>query len=94
MQLPNKSNATISISKIMDYLLSETPAAGKSKAKFFRSFGFDETNIPEFEQGLLNIAQTELVMETIETAFGTKYVIDGKLKTPNGVIPSTDSLAY
>ncbi len=84
--MPNKSNAIISNSKILDYLLSETHAIGKSKARYFRSFGFDETNTPEFRQGLLNIAKTEPVAEVSESVFGVKYVIDGELKTPNGVI--------
>ncbi len=84
MELPNKSHAYVSISKITDYLLSETHAVGKSKAKFFRSFGFDETNVSQFEQGLIHIAQTESVAETTETIYGKKYVIDGELETPSG----------
>lgn len=86
MELPNKSNAYVAISKIVDYLLSESHAVGKSKARFFRSFGFEETNIAQFEQGLINIAQTESVTESIETSFGIKYVIDGELETPKGVM--------
>lgn len=82
-ELPNKSKAYIATSKIVDYLLSETHAVGKSKAKFFRSFGFDETNIVQFGQGLIKIAQIEAVTET---TYGTKYVIDGELEAPNGVM--------
>ncbi len=69
----------------MDYLLSETHAVGKSKAKFFRSFGFDETNVIQFGQGLIKIAQTKEVTDITETPYGTKYVIDGELETPNSV---------
>ena len=86
MELPNKISAYVSTSKILDYLLSETHAVGKSKAKFFRSFGFDETNAVQFEQGLVNIAKTEAVTEITETMYGRKYVIDGELKTPNGAV--------
>jgi len=50
----------------MDYLLSETHAVGKSKAKFFRSFGFDETNVIQFGQGLIKIAQTKEVTDITE----------------------------
>jgi hypothetical protein len=85
MELPNKSQAYVSLNKITDYLLSEIHAVGKSKAKFFRSYGFDETNAAEFGQGLINIAQTKEVTNTTKTAFGTKYVIDGEMETPNGV---------
>jgi hypothetical protein len=85
MELPNEAKAYISTSKIIDYLLSETHAVGKSKSKFFRSFGFDETNIIQFGQGLIKIAQTEEVTATTENLYGTKYIIDGELETPNGV---------
>ncbi len=84
MELPNKTRAYVSIGKITDYLLSETHAVGKSKAKFFRSFGFNETNAGEFEKGLIAIAQTEAVVESNETIYGRKFVVDGWLKTPNG----------
>ena len=70
----------------MDYLLSESHAIGKSKAKFFRSLGFDEMNSAQLEQGLIQIAQSQTVYETAETAYGTKYIIDGELHTPKGVI--------
>ncbi len=86
MELPNKLRAHVSTGKIINYLLSETHAVGKSKARFFRSHGFDEANISQFEQGLINIAQTEMVVETTETIHGKKYVLDGKLKAPNDVI--------
>jgi L-ribulose-5-phosphate 3-epimerase UlaE len=84
MELPNKLRAYVSINKITDYLLSETHAVGKSKAKFFRSFGFNEANISQFEKMLVDIAQTETVVEVTETIYGKKYVLDGQLKTPSG----------
>jgi hypothetical protein len=84
MELPNKSNAYISTIKVADYLLSETHAVGKSKAKFFRSFGFNDSNVSKFQQELLQIAQTRPVREIVETAYGRKYVIDGDLESPNG----------
>jgi hypothetical protein len=86
MELPNKFHAYVSIDKITDYLLSETHIVGRSKARFFRSFGFDETNVSQFEQGLIHIAQIELVAEITETIYGKKYVIDGDLETPSGDI--------
>jgi len=83
--LPNRTRAYIPRNKITAYLLSETHAVGKSKAKFFRSLGFDETNAGHLEQALLAIAQTEQVVESIPSPNGTKYVIDGFLETPRGV---------
>lgn len=86
MELPNRLAAYVPIEKITEYLLSDSHAVGKSKAKFFRSFGFDETNVNQFEQRLLDIAHTGTVSEIKETPFGMKYVIDGALETPRGII--------
>jgi hypothetical protein len=86
MELPNRLAAYVPIEKITEYLLSDSHAVGKSKAKFFRSFGFDETNVNQFEQRLLDIAHTGTVSEIKETLFGMKYVIDGALETPRGII--------
>jgi len=44
MKLPNREQADIPQSKLIDYLLSENHAAGRSKAAFFRNFGFDQLN--------------------------------------------------
>jgi len=85
LQLPNKEKAYVPRHKIMNYLLSETHAIGKSKARFLRSLGFDENTAGELEQGLLGIAQTGEVKESIVSPHGTKYVIDGFLETPRGV---------
>jgi hypothetical protein len=73
-------------------LLSETHAVGKSKAKFFRAFGSDETNATLLEQGLLTIAQTETVVEVVQSPFGTKYIVDGVLETPSGTSVSVRTL--
>ena len=86
MRLPNKEKAYIPPNKLTGYLLSETHAVGKSKAKFFRPLGFDETTVEQLEQGLLAIAQTNEVRESIALPHGTKYVIDGLLKTPKGTV--------
>ena len=44
MKLPNYKNAYIPNEKLTEYLLSETHPTGNSKAKLFRSLGFNETN--------------------------------------------------
>jgi hypothetical protein len=84
MKLPNRDRAYIPPKKLYGYLLSETHAVGKSEAKFFRSLGFDETNIPALEKELLMIAQTEDVVEANSSPYGMKYIIDGLLNTPHG----------
>lgn len=83
MRLPNREYAYISLSKLKDYLLSETHPIGKSKAKLFRSHGFNEVNVEMLKEGLLNIAYSSDVMDMTMTSHGVKYLIDGKLATPN-----------
>lgn len=84
MELPTRELAYIPPLKVKAYLLSETHAAGKSKAKFFRSLGFTETNMILLERGLLSIAKTETVKEAVTSVYGTKYMIEGPLETPSG----------
>lgn len=86
MKLPHRKNAYIPKEKLTDYILSETHADGKLKAKLFRKFGFNETNVSLLEKSLLNIAYTQKVKDIVESIHGTKYVIDGKIKTPSGKI--------
>jgi len=84
MKLPNKENAFIPKSKIKDYLLSDTHPSGRSKSKFFRMVGFNETNIEILEQFLLKIAQTFEVTSEEISSHGKKYIIDGIISTPIG----------
>jgi hypothetical protein len=84
MQLPNREKAYIPISKLKDYLLSETHSVGKSKAKFLRAVGFNDTNTHLLKQGLINIAHSQDIKETILSSHGVKYIIDGLLQTAAG----------
>lgn len=84
MQLPNRDQAYIQPSKLTGYLLSETHAVGKSKAKFFRQLGFNETNVAVLEQALLALAKSQTVHEIVKTGHGEKYVIIGPISTPLG----------
>jgi hypothetical protein len=84
VQVPNCDSAVVPSRKLSEYLLSETHGVGKAKAKLFRGFGFDESNVALLEQGLVSIVQTAAVVEIVRTSFGTKYVVDGPLETPRG----------
>lgn len=94
MKLPNRKSATISKIKLDGYLLSLTHKRGKSKAKFFRGIGFNETNSSELKMALLKIAKQNEVKSikkenkkdprTMELITITKYAIEGKIDAPNG----------
>ena len=81
-KLPNAENAYIPPKKLFGYLLSTTHATGKGKANFFRHVGFDEDNMAQFTQALLSVAQNGGMVQTMETQFGQKFVVDGSLSTP------------
>lgn len=85
MKLPNKDKAYVPLSKLLDYLMSETHPIGKSKSKYLRSVGFNEMNIGLLKQGLINIAQSENIKKAISSQYGIKYIIDGSIPTPNGI---------
>jgi hypothetical protein len=84
MKLPYSDRATIARRKLTAYLLSTTHPGGRSKARFFRSRGFDEKNCDLLTEALLRIARSEEVRETVTSAYGSKYVIDGHMQTPSG----------
>lgn len=85
MKLPNSENAYIPASKLLDYLLSQTHPIGKTKAQYLRAVGFDKSNADLLRQGLMNLARTEEIKESITSPHGVKYIIDGAIQTPAGV---------
>jgi hypothetical protein len=87
MKIPNIDQARVSEAKIKEYLLSETHPDGREKAAFFTRFGFSVAQWEQLAQALLNHAATYEVMQTTSTRHGTKYVIEGRLFTPNGRNP-------
>jgi len=84
MELPNLESAYIPRTKLTEYLLSESHPDGSSKARLLYSAGFDTTNVNILEQRLISIAQTGQAEEVTTSVYGTKYVIDGALMSPNG----------
>lgn len=84
MKLPHSNNVFIPKAKLTDYILSETHAVGKFKAKYFRRLGFTEANVQLLDQALHKIAQTREVTEKISSDYGIKFLIEGTIKAPNG----------
>lgn len=84
MKLPYADKAEIPEAKIVRYLLSTTHRAGKSKASFFMEFGFDPGRWEELARALKQHAVDNDIALEEKTTFGTRYVIDGRLKAPNG----------
>lgn len=73
--------------KITQYLLSLTHRDGRSKAIFFRSFGFVPEKWYVLAAALRHHALVNEVSETVSTPFGTNFIVEGKLETPDGRKP-------
>lgn len=86
VKLPNRKYAFVDRSKLENYLLSESHAVGRTKARFFRKFGFDDKTIDLLERGLIKIAQNHEITEATSSPHGEKYIIDGTLPTPFGSV--------
>lgn len=84
MRLPNAEAARIEVEKLEGYLLCETHAIGRSKARYFRGVGFDESSVDLLLRGLLAIAKNEEVVESVSSIHGVKYVVDGVVTAPSG----------
>ncbi len=84
--LPNREKAYVPKEKLRSYLLSETHAVGRAKARYFRSIGYTAEKAEELAEALVMIARSECINQEITSDFGTKYVIDGELATPVGTL--------
>lgn len=87
MTMPNKELAVVQNEKITAYLLNETHATGKTKAAFFKNFGFDLTDIDRFKKALTVHAIEREIETMVENDFGMKYELKCALNTPDGRNP-------
>lgn len=85
MPIPNADAAYVPPEKLSDYLLNEQHPVGGSKARWFRSLGYNPADAAVLEQDLLAQVQASENYSEKTTAFGTKYVVSGRISTPNGV---------
>ena len=67
--------------KITHYLLSEENSGGKST--FWFSFGFSMSTWQTLEQALLHHATMHDIKQHTDNPYGIKYIIEGKLNTPD-----------
>ena len=86
-QLPNIEFAQVDQSKVVDYLLNAEKMPGAAKARFFKSFGFRADSWKQMVAALVDQARENPVVKEHESRFGTKYTIEGTIKTPDGRNP-------
>ncbi len=91
-KLPNAEKVIIERKKIVKYLLNSEHHIGSSKANFFIKFGFCAEKWEVLANALRIHGQTNEVEKVYETGFGQRYVVEGKLNTPDGRSPHVRSV--
>lgn len=94
MKLPNGPSAVIPREKVRDYLLCATHPHGRSKAAFFTRFGFSAGSWDVLAMALLRHAADHVVAKTEASPFGTRYVVEGILTTPDARTPEVRSVWF
>ncbi len=87
MQLPNAAQAQVDPEKITGYLLSAHHPDGRAKAEFFTKFGFRVEEWQVLSEALRTHGATQRVANVVESPYGVRYIIEGRLETPDGRNP-------
>ena len=87
MKLPNYEQAVVPERKITAYLLSPTHPDGRSKEKFFTAFGFSADDWETLANALLRHVAAHDLTKIEDSPFGTRYVVEGILLTPDARNP-------
>ena len=78
--------------KIVEYLLNVDHVEGGSKAAYFIARGFSVKEPTPFIEALLEHGGAKHLVSTTRSEFGTKYVCEGPVLTPDGVNPRVRSV--
>lgn len=70
-------------SKITEYLLNVNHPEGGTKAAYFIQHGFNPEQPKVMKQFLLTHLLQRSSVEIVETRFGTKHILTGKIKFPD-----------
>ena len=92
IKLPNADKIIIEREKIVEYLLNPEHHIGSIKANFFTKFGFCAERWEVLANALRIHGQTHAVTSIRETGYGPRYVVEGKMNTPDGRNPHVRSV--
>lgn len=94
MKLPNAGEGVVPAEKIIGYLLSFSHPDGRGKAQFFARFGFSAGNWQVLASALLDHAAHNEVARVENSSFGTRYIVEGIMETPDGRKPVVRSVWF
>ena len=92
MKLPEIETALVEAEKVRDYLLNPAHPDGWGKARFFLGVGFRREEWTVLAEALRRMARDYPVVRSVTSPHGSKYIIDGMLRTPGGQTPSVRSV--
>ena len=84
MKLPNTDKLVVEREKVADYLLNPAHPDNGGKAEFFGRMGFRREEWETLAAALRTLAQTADVASSAESPHGRKYVIVGRIESPDG----------
>lgn len=84
MPIPDAESAFVPPKKLSGYLLDPTHPVGGSKARWFLRLGYRMEDPDRLATDLLRVVRESSDFEQEATQFGVKYVVRGRLETPNG----------
>ncbi len=90
--LPRAEDAVVEESKVRGYLLNLDHDDGKNKAEFFIRFGFSPDRWQELAEALCSHAIRNDVTKAVASPYGTRYVVEGPMKAPDGREPGVRSV--
>lgn len=91
MKLPNHKAAFVPREKIVDYLLSDSHPRGRTKAVFYKRFGFRQKEWHILAEALVEHAAKYDAVFIETTNHGVCYNVVGELRTPSGRSPTVVS---
>ncbi|MDW8309425.1 MAG: hypothetical protein RMK20_08640 [Verrucomicrobiales bacterium] len=94
MKLPLVDEAEVSRPKIVLYLLNPAHRAGKSKARFFGGHGFTVENWQRLADALRQHARQHEVARQETVPLGIRFVVDGDMTMPDGVVAPNHSVWF
>jgi hypothetical protein len=92
MKLPNAGQALVGREKVEDYLLDSGHPDNSGKAEFFEQFGFRRNEWEILADAFLALAHKAEVAQSMKSPHGQKYVIVGRIESPNGKTASVRTI--
>jgi hypothetical protein len=83
---------SVPVGKVRDYLLNADHPDGGPKSTFFTSHGFERADHTKLAEALVRHFEDNGPSESIDTPFGRKYSVHGRLRTPDGRQPMIRSV--